>query len=735
MATWAEDQVAMGVPGSDGSRAGRLNANADERIGVGQFAHGIGKDQRSWADLKTRPMERALSDIIRNRMTGDQSNLVGSAQKSVFDSYDKSSGSATRNAARYGVKLDPSADRGFGLDRTKSAIQAGNLAAQADRDGALLDAQRFYRSGSGLPGMATQEYTAGGGSIVDQKDYISGMGYGKDLGDIDARRDIGSALASALPFADGGVVGGIGGKGRVLEGEAERVELESGDFIVPEHAMEFYGREFWDKLVADNGGDISDSEAMETESPAAESAENGYADGGAVLRAPDTARLKNKHTEEYGQGKTDKQFPEWLKENGYELGDDNQAAPQSTAIAKAEPRKTDDRPRTPDFLFQPREYQKKPDGYADGGGVGFGVGIEQGYAGSAGPIVGAVKKGLTAGLLDARDTEKHEAQMADRKEDRGYLREDRAYQGKQRALAEQQAIIKNGVNKAGGAWLGGDGGDLQSLVDVNAEFFGGKKAVISRGADKSVIITGTDPDGNPLSETMTLEEGRNRGAQMYQVMSDPQAYMKELNGKPDTVTAADGAVVKEKNRRTGKWETVTDNPKDPRKEAAGKYNPLSNANAISRLIGERLGGKYDDITGKMIKPPDDPELATALTAAGHEYERMHPGERLPGEVVKMVFDKTTGVMREDDAKKTARQEIRDKTGYFSTDETDLGMPRKDYEAKRVRELTGGGFGLGKPAAKPAGQQGRAPDQVKSDFKAGKITREQAKKELKAMGFN
>ncbi|HJX58173.1 MAG TPA: hypothetical protein VJ325_05585, partial [Thiobacillus sp.] len=88
-----------------------------------------------------------------------------------------------------------------------------------------------------------------------------------------------------------------------------------------------------------------------------------YADGGSVT---DTVRLKNKHTEAYSTGETDKQFGPWLEENGYQLGDDGQVKPKGDAkvIAQKQP---DTRPRTPDFLFKPRVYQNKPKNYAEGG--------------------------------------------------------------------------------------------------------------------------------------------------------------------------------------------------------------------------------------------------------------------------------------------------------------------------------------------------------------------------------
>lgn len=700
------------------------NKNIDDRIGIGEFAAGIGRDQRNWADLKIRPIERALSTVLRNRLSGDQSNLVADAQQSVFDSYDKSSEEAVRGASRRGVTIDPSADRGFGLDRTKSAIQVGNIAARTDRDNALNDANRFYQNGAGLPGMATQQYVAGAGSLVDQQDYSTGRKVGDAMSQINAQEAVG------MQFADGGEVGGIGMKGgRVLEGESSRVALDSGDFIIPEHSITFYGQEFWDKLVSENGGD--------EDAGYAQGGDVHYADGGSVFN---TSRLKNKHTQEYSQGNTDKQFPEWLEENGYKLADDGQVAPQSTVAAGGSGRAPDERPRTPEFLFKPYKPSEKPPGYADGGEVGFGLGegIRRGLGEGVGATIGAVKKGLTAGLLDARATESHESLMADREDARGYLKEDRAYQDEQRKASKTKMEYDRDIDAATAMFVKSDGTDLSPIFGVQKKYTGaGSNVSTTRNPDGTFNLAEIGGDGKPMSapKKFSQDEIRSIGMNMIESMRDPKALIKSWNEKPTTVSTADGAVTNSWNPRTRKWEQVANNLKDPAKANAEKYNPLSSAKEIARLIGERLGGKYDDITGKMIKPPDDPELATALIAEAHAYERQNPGTLLPGEVVKNVFDKVAEVPREDDARKKVRKEIGDKTGYFSTDEADLGMPRKEYEDKRVNELTGGGgFGLGKPAAKPKAAQDRTPDSVKADFKAGKLTREQALKELKGMGL-
>ena len=235
----------------------QLQARATERIGIGEYLHGIGTDQRNWANLKIRPIERALSQVIRDRLTDTgQQALTASAQQGTMDAYDRSAASATRNAARYGVAIDPSQDRGYQLNRTASAIEAGDLAARTDRENALNEAGLMYGYGSSLPSDAAETYAAGAGSLADQGDYAAGIKIGKRVGEGDAATGAGMAWSG---MADGGEVGNsrmgvMGTSGRVIDGEA--VELDSGDFIVPEHAVQYYGQEFWDRIIAEAGGDV-----------------------------------------------------------------------------------------------------------------------------------------------------------------------------------------------------------------------------------------------------------------------------------------------------------------------------------------------------------------------------------------------------------------------------------------------------------------------------------------------
>lgn len=469
------------------------NQNMLDRIGIGEFAHGIGKDQRDWANLKIRPIEKSLSEVIRNRLSsGGQDQRIAAAQQGTMDAFDRAGEGATRNAARYGITLDPSADRGFGLDRTKASIMAGNLAGQTDRDAALQDAGRFYQNGAGLPGMATQEYIAGAGSLADQNDYNTGQKLGTGLGQIDAQHEIG------MSFADGGAVGGvsagIGGRpGNTLAlrkqytaynaekaGNGEQPldwnswldangytldqdnlvsqkyaaggvvqELNTGDFIVPVQAMDFYGREFWDKLVADNGGDIQDAEAGETDSAATEASEEGY---------------------------------------------------------------------------------------ADGGGVGLGAGIERGYASSLGPVVGAIKTGLTAGLLDARQTEEHDARMADREAARGYMAEDRDYQKTQRARAESEYARNQDLNEATALFMK-NGTDFSAINNFN------KKYMKNPGNDVSAIPNqdGTytfgeiGPDGKHVGQPQitSLDKVRVYGMNLLEQYRDPKNYLTNQQNRED----------------------------------------------------------------------------------------------------------------------------------------------------------------------------------------------------------
>ena len=358
--------------------------------------------------------------------------------------------------------------------------------------------------------------------------------------------------------------------------------------------------------------------------------------------------------------------------------------------------------------------------------------MERGYAFSPGPIAENIITGLRSGLLGAERTRDADQAYQDRQEDRGYLRTDRAYQDKQRANAEKKLQYEKDLDFATANFVRSDGTNLGPIMDVYKKYSGDTAGDASVVPNQDGTFTFTESGGS--AQKMTKEQLRSVGMNMIESMRDPKALIKSWNEKPQIHSTAEGAVSDAWNPRTRQWERVTTNPKDPKKDAAGKYNPLSNAKEIARLIGERLGGKYDDITGKMIKPPDDPELATALIAAAHEYERQNPGKLLPGEVVKNVFDQVVEAPREEDARKKVRKEISDKTGYFSTDEADLGMPRKEYEKMRVKELAGSGFGIGKPAAPAAKPGQRTADDVKVEYKAGRLTREQAKKELKSMGF-
>src|SRR3990172_4257357 len=142
-----------------------LSEGAHQRVAVGEFGAGVGRDQRDWADKNIRPIERGLSSILQKRLSeGGQQEVKNAAMAGTGAAYDKSMEGAGRTAARLGATIDPELMRTAALDRTKSVIEAGTLAAQNDRDAALNDANRFYRSGSALPGVATQQYIAGAGS-------------------------------------------------------------------------------------------------------------------------------------------------------------------------------------------------------------------------------------------------------------------------------------------------------------------------------------------------------------------------------------------------------------------------------------------------------------------------------------------------------------------------------------------------------------------------------------------
>ncbi len=641
------------------------NANVRERVGIGEFAHGIGRDQRDWQDRNIRPIEGRLSESIIARL-GDQSELIADAQNNTLGAYDRSRGEADRGVGRYGVAIDdPSADREFNLERTKSAIEAGDLAAQADREQALVDASRFYGYGAGLPGTAAQEYIAGAGSLADQHDYATGQKLGTGLGQIDAQ------LGIAQAFADGGVVdrdlivaGGRPGKtihlrkryneyrveastgtqapkewpawledqgytlgadghvvqkkyadGGVIDGHAGRVDLETNDFIVPRHAVDFYGIEFWDELVA--GGDASGSR---------ETGEIRYAGGGGV-------------------------------------------------------------------------------------GVGFGAGVERGYGGGIGPVIGAVQKGLTYGLGQARRQQEHDERMGAFREDREYLRGERAHQGKQRQQAEIKAAYDKDLNEATARFVQSDGTDLTAILGVQQKYSrqpGGSMTVTPNRDGNTFTVAILGPDGSQKSPArqVTRDEIRALGMNMIEAMRDPSALVKAWNEKPTTVNTAEGAVSHAWNPRTRKWELVASNPKDP-KSNTDKYNQQRAYDQLSRLIGERLGGKYDDITGKLIKPPEDPRLASELTALAHEQERKNPGQMSPGEIVGALFDQADRRRADEaDAGKRAEQDVSAAANPLLPDFIDPAIKgsRKEMIESRKSEILKG-RGVNKPAtgdaAKPA----------------------------------
>ena len=213
---------------------------------------------------------------------------------------------------------------------------------------------------------------------------------------------------------------------------------------------------------------------------------------------------------------------------------------------------------------------------------------------------------------------------------------------------------------------------------------------------------------------MKDDEVKKFGMTLVYGMSDPKGYIQNRLK----------AMQPEKGRfsesRQGVIDTATGAFKPHAKgvgEDAGMpkgYNQQRAYDQISKLVGERLGGKYDDAAGKWIKPPDDPELATRLTSLGQKYERESPGSLSPGELVDNVFGWSKSLVREEDARAAARREAEAKTGYLSTDESDLGMPRKNYIEQRTQEIMGegnrragplvpqvGAGASGTPSARPA----------------------------------
>lgn len=751
------------------------NAAADERIAGGEFAAGVSREQRDWSDKNIRPIERGLSEVLRKRLAaGGQDGVTADAMAGTGEAFDRSQEGAARSASRFGVNIDPEFSRSAGLDRTKYMIEAGTMAAREDRDAAGRDAQRFYQAGRSLPGLATQQFIAGAGSIADQGDFDTGRQVGEALGKTDTQ----SGLSDN--FADGGQVGGVG---RVIDGRSKRVDLNGGDFIIPEFAVEFYGREFLDKLVAENGGEVDDIEAadsggepMDAEPGYARGGEMmAYADGGNVL---DTARLKNKHTEEYSAGETDKQFPEWLEANGYTMAD-GQAERQDTVVARA-PRRPDKRPRTPDFLFQPREYQPKR--YADGGGVGAGLGegIRRGYAGSLAPVVGAIKTGLTAGLLDARTTDDHERRVANDTEDRAYLREDRAYQTGQRQKAELKAAYDRDIDDATARFVQSDGIDLSPIIGVRKKYSKDAEGDIQVGQNQdgtfNLTAVGSKGEASP-PQKVSRDDLRSLGMNMIEAMRDPKALIKSWNEKPTTVNTPYGGVTSAFDPRTRKWSRIEDNNSDLRAvqggvRGGGGANVLGwkDHNAMNDDL-ERRSKRYlpRGAMGELLDPLGPEKVRTytrivsdKLTATGKSPRDMTMDDfnRASSEAESMID--------EDYRRRGATRLKGDGEGVFNRFNADLVaadmaayFPRGGSEQElrlfmaknaitdtadqdEVIQKLGAyppmqtSLGVGRPAARPdaptakPGQRNAAD--VKAEYKAGRISREQAVGELKSMGF-
>lgn len=302
---------------------------ANARNAAGEQAAARSQELRDRWKRLYRPMEEGLAAEYMAGYNPDYEQITTQAQEDVGGAFERGAGDYSRNAARLGidpsVSGDPEVRRLRGLDETAAKVFAGNTAVNTARDRAEnLTANRgaqLIGLGQQRPYLASQESLAGNAALADILDYQTlgraNRGADRRKGDVEG----GQAVASF--FAHGGSVKKpmrYGINRPVINSTARRVYADGGEVTRPRREM-----------------------------------------GGAV---GETARLSNMHREEYSAGKTDKQFGEWLDENGYELGADNMARPKSAIRASAS-QNADDRPRTPDFLFKP--LKKAPRHYASGG--------------------------------------------------------------------------------------------------------------------------------------------------------------------------------------------------------------------------------------------------------------------------------------------------------------------------------------------------------------------------------
>lgn len=492
---------------------------ADARNTAGEQAAARSQELRDRWKRLYRPMEEGLAAEYMVGYNPDYEQITRQAQEDVGNAFDRGVGAYRRNAARLGIDPsvygDPEVQRLRGLDETAAKVFAGNTAVNTARDRSEnLTATRgaqLIALGRQRPYLASQESLAGNSALADILDYQT---LGRANRGADRRAgDVAGGQAIASFFAHGGAVKkpmryGIGKP--YIDGTAKRVYADGGEVERPRREM-----------------------------------------GGA---AGETARLSNIHREEYGAGKTDKQFGEWLEENGYELGDDNMARPKSVIRASAS-QNVDDRPRTPDFLFKP--LKKAPRHYASGGLIedvpvdletndyimpadvvstlgreyfdDLVAGAEEGprkhYA--SGGLVGGIRPGQGLANLASgfRDGQMDYRRMKAFDEDREYLKGERQYQKRKRDREEityQQGVeLKDATSR----FIASNGQDIQPLLELYNRR-GGHQIGIERNESGSYQLSVSQPDGSTEAREVTPKEIKSFGMNMAQGLSNPASWFK-----------------------------------------------------------------------------------------------------------------------------------------------------------------------------------------------------------------
>lgn len=743
---------------------------ANARNAAGEQAAARAQELRDRQKRLYRPMEEGLAAEYMAGYEPDYAQIATQAQEDIGGAFERGAGAYGRSAARLGidpnVSGDPEVQRLRGLDETAAKVFAGNTAANTARDRAdSLTANRgaqLIALGQQRPYLASQESLAGNSALADILDYQTmeraNRGADRRAGDVAG----GQAVASF--FAGGGSVKKpmrYGISRPVIDGTAKRVYADGGEVTRPRREM-----------------------------------------GGAV---GETARLSNMHREEYGAGKTDKQFGEWLEENGYELGSDSMARPKSAIRASAN-QNVDDRPRTPDFLFKP--LKKAPRHYAEGGLIedvpvdletndyimpadvvsklgreyfdDLVAGTEEEpkphYA--SGGLVGGIRpgQGMANFASGFRDGQMDYRRMKAFDQDQEYKKEDREYQRKQREREERSQEMQAELYSAVGQVAATQGIDARPLIDVyHKRYPNAAKLDFSQNEDGTFSLATLYPDGKTESKAMKPEEVKVFSKEMARALMKPESYFSDERRKPTTVNTPYGSVTNAFDEDTGKWTVIQDNNSAARAtQGSGRggsdvlgwkdHNQMNDdiqrlafrrfsipsPNGIGSILdpdGQQKAGMFKNFVfaelDKIGKSPRDLTSSELNAAANLAETAVEEQFRRRG--AKGIKGAGKGLLNRFDADKAAA----DMANYFprggSEPEMRAFMAQRDITdkadqdqvlAKMQTYLNGpkGGIGAG-PSAKPAQNAGqRTPADVKAEYKAGRINRDQAVQELKSMGF-